>query len=132
MTRGKIERYQQIRREYACLETRLETIEARMLTAAKVADVKVQTCGTTSDMVAEIAVELVEVKEKIRNKLVELITLEKQISEYIDSLPDGLSKQVLILRVLDGLTFRRIANILHYSSTAVFKIYQNTLNKRFE
>lgn len=112
-----------VRRQKLRVEALEERIE-RLRERAEYTQRQLGECGRsdpTRDRLAEYAAELDELERELTG---EMIAMEKQLV-YVDAelakLPENQEK-VLRLRFLEGLSWKNIASITHYSEKYVFKL----------
>lgn len=55
--------------------------------------------------------------------------IEKEITEYINSVADSRVRRIMQYKYVDGYTWRKIARIMHYDRSSPEKIITRYLNK---
>lgn len=128
MIKRNIERYEYLLRQFYCLDRRREYLEAKMLTAQQIRDVVVQSSSGQGG-IADLAVEIAEIKIQMRDNLHETIELRQILKKAIEQLPECEIRLILEMRILEGVSYSDMAKTLNYERSTVFKKYKRGLTE---
>lgn len=107
----------------------LESFRAKTLSAVQIDGMPHSICGAT-DMVCDLAIEILELKNCITKLKTQVEEMEKEISSYIDSIDDLQTRMIVRLRVLRHLQWASVAYLIGDNCTAemVRKSYRRHFN----
>lgn len=121
-----LQRAYNLRRRIAAKEIHLE--ELRTQAEHITADLSGMPRGSgASSPVERIAVQIADLSWEIELDWLDLIAYQEEIRKTIESLEDPVLVQVLSDRYISYLPFRKIAEHLHYSERAIYKIHRRGL-----
>ena len=115
-----------LRRRIAAKELHME--ELRTQAEHITADLTGMPRGSgTASPVERIAVQIADLSQEIEYDWLDLIAYQAEIRKLIESLPDPTYVQLLSYRYISYKPWRQIADLMHYSERAVFKIHRKAL-----
>lgn len=65
--------------------------------------------GRRADRVAECAVKIADLRHKMDERRLDCMEELARLYEFIDDIPDSLTRQIFMLRYIDGLSWQQIA-----------------------
>ena len=65
--------------------------------------------GRTSDRVAECAVKIAEVRDRMEARRVDCLNALAALYAFIDDIPDSLTRQIFMHRYIDGMSWQQVA-----------------------
>ena len=85
----------------------------------------------TSDKVADLAIEMVEVETSIKGKLAEIQLQRKKVLNYIEDIPDSTTRQIVYLYCVSNLNWHQVSREMGegYSADGVKQTYYRHLKK---
>lgn len=81
----------------------------------------------TSSPVERIAVQIADLSWELELDWLDVLTYQEEIRRTIELVEDPVVAQVLSARYISYLTWRKVAETLHYSERAVYKIHRKGL-----
>ena len=72
-----------------------------------------------------VILELDVLAEKYYRQYLQSLRIRQQIEDYIASIEDPLHQNIISMRYIEGLTYREIADRMHYSITHIHRILNN-------
>ena len=78
--------------------------------------------------VERIAVQIADLSTEIEYDWLDLIAYQEEIRKTIELLKDPVAVQLLSYRYISYKPWRQIADLMHYSDRAVFKIHRKALH----
>lgn len=130
MTKAELEQIYYLDRELKMWETELERIRCRSLVASPLPGA---THGSgVSDKVAERTERIIELENRIAAKRDEIQRLRDEAVEYIYSIPDSLTRQIVYYRCVSLMSWRRVAYEVGGNNTpdGVRKVYDRFFDKQ--
>lgn len=115
MTLEKIEYYRSILKYCKVLEDRITKLEEKAAT--------LESWDESEDIRRKIA----ELKDEYIGEYRELVSLHEEIKQAINRVKHPEYKAILELRIIDGMTLRQIAEIIHYEHSTVLQKYRNAV-----
>lgn len=88
---------------------------------------RVQTSSSNEAPFERKILEVVEIKNRYKQRVLHQEIIKNEIREAIESLDDNVQKEILILRHIKFLDWAEISNIVNYSSRQCFNIYVKSL-----
>lgn len=89
--------------------------------------------GSVGDPTASIALKIVQLSEEISRDIERLIDLKTEAEALFTQLDDDLKyKSVMELRYLECMTWRNVAQSLHFSYKHVFKLHGEALRRLYD
>jgi len=80
-----------------------------------------------SSPVERVAVQIADLSWDIEQDWLDLLAYQEETRKLIESLPDPTCSQLLSYRYISYKPWRQIAELMHYSERAVFKIHRKAL-----
>ena len=130
MTREELEQIYYLNRELRVLERELERLRGRSLIQSPLPN---STHGSgVSDKVGRLAERCVDLEILIREKQREIEQLRDKAVEYIYSIPDSLTRQVVYYRCVSLMSWKRVAYEVGGKNTeeSVRKVYTRFFDKQ--
>ena len=130
MTKADLEQIYYLDRELKMWETELERIRCRSLVASPLPSVSHG--SGVSDKVAERTERIIELESRIAAKRDEIQRLRDEAVEYIYSIPDSLTRQIIYYRCVSLMNWRKVAYEVGGNNTeeGVKKIYYRFFDKQ--
>lgn len=89
--------------------------------------------GSVGDPTAGIALKIVQLDEEIAQDIERLVDLKAEARVLFKQLDDDLKyKSVMELRYLECMTWREVAQSLHFSYKHVFKLHSEALRRLYD
>lgn len=89
--------------------------------------------GSVSDPTARIALKIVQLDEEIAQDIERLVGLKAEARRLFAQLDDDLKyKSVMELRYLECMSWRNVAQSLHFSYKHVFKLHGEALRRLYD
>lgn len=79
------------------------------------------------DKIGELTAKIVDLEVEINEEINALVDLEREIRGRIAHIPDDNQRLVLEMKYINGLTFEKIAENMHYSLRAVYNYHVSAL-----
>ncbi len=130
MTKSDLEQIYYLNRELKMWETELERVRCKSLVGSPLPG---NSHGSgVSDKVADRAERIIELENRIIAKRDEIQRLRDEAVEYIYSIPDSLTRQIIYYRCVSLMSWRRVAYEVGGYNTAesVRKIYDRFFEKQ--
>ena len=130
MTKSDLEQIYYLNRELKMWETELERVRCKSLVGSPLPG---NSHGSgVSDKVADRAERIIELENRIIAKRDEIQHLRDEAVEYIYSIPDSLTRQIIYYRCVSLMSWRRVAYEVGGYNTAesVRKIYDRFFKKQ--
>lgn len=124
--RAKLNRARNAQRELDALRERVEywRAEAERCTASYGPDTP---GGGASDRRAELVARIVDAQREIDARIGEIAAAEREALALIERLDDERARTLLLLRYVDNLTWRQVAERMHYCREHVEKMHRQAL-----
>ena len=107
MTKSELEQIYYLNRELKMWETELERVRCKSLVGSPLPS---NSHGSgVSDKVADRAERIIELENRIIAKRDEIQRLRDEAVEYIYSIPDSLTRQIIYYRCVSLMSWRRVA-----------------------
>ena len=107
MTKAELEQIYYLNRELKLWETELERVRCKSLVGSPLPS---NSHGSgVSDKVADRAERIIELENRIIAKRDEIQHLRDEAVEYIYSIPDSLTRQIIYYRCVSLMSWRRVA-----------------------
>ena len=107
MTKAELEQIYYLNRELKMWETELERVRCKSLVGSPLPG---NSHGSgVSDKVADRAERIIELENRIIAKRDEIQRLRDEAVEYIYSIPDSLTRQIIYYRCVSLMSWRRVA-----------------------
>ena len=107
MTKSELEQIYYLNRELKMWETELERVRCKSLVGSPLPS---NSHGSgVSDKVADRAERIIELENRIVAKRDEIQRLRDEAVEYIESIPDSLTRQIVYYRCVSLMSWRRVA-----------------------
>lgn len=107
MTKAELEQIYYLNRELKLWETELERVRCKSLVGSPLPS---NSHGSgVSDKVADRAERIIELENRIIAKRDEIQRLRDEAVEYIYSIPDSLTRQIIYYRCVSLMSWRRVA-----------------------
>ena len=107
MTKSELEQIYYLNRELKLWETELERVRCKSLVGSSLPG---NSHGSgVSDKVADRAERIIELENRIIAKRDEIQRLRDEAVEYIYSIPDSLTRQIIYYRCVSLMSWRRVA-----------------------
>lgn len=107
MTKAELEQIYYLNRELKLWETKLERVQCKSLVGSPLLG---NSHGSgVSDKVADRAERIIELENRIIAKRDEIQRLRDEAIEYIYSIPDSLTRQIIYYRCVSLMSWRRVA-----------------------
>lgn len=119
MTEAELNQYRAIKNEINLLCIKIADLNKMKMTTNKVKGSTQNFRGTDADSYDKNQEKINDLKLKRERKRAELIEKETQMHDFIYSIPDSQSRQIFILRYMDGLTQMQISRKVHLDQSAV-------------
>ena len=131
MTVKEMSQLYYLNREIEHLQRQLEELECLAEGTTQVITGMPHGSGT-SDKVGRYAVRIADLRSMIDNRKARCWDELNRLNEYIDSVEDSLTRQILTLRYVNGLSWQQVADSVGggISADGVRKIQQRYLNSR--
>ena len=129
MTKAELEQIYYLNRELKMWETELERVRCKSLVGSPLPG---NSHGSgISDKVADRAERIIELENRIIAKRDEIQRLRDEAIEYIYSIPDSLTRQIIYYRCVSLMSWRRVAYEVGGNNTAdgVRMIYNRFMDK---
>ena len=107
MTKAELEQIYYLNRELKLWETELERVRCKSLVGSPLPS-NSRVSGV-SDKVADRAERIIELENRIIAKRDEIQRLRDEAVEYIYSIPDSLTRQIIYYRCVSLMSWRRVA-----------------------
>ena len=107
MTKAELEQIYYLNRELKMWETELERVRCKSLVGSPLPS-NSRVSGV-SDKVADRAERIIELENRIIAKRDEIQRLRDEAVEYIYSIPDSLTRQIIYYRCVSLMSWRRVA-----------------------
>ena len=130
MTKSDLEQIYYLNRELKMWETELERVRCKSLVGSPLPS---NSHGSgVSDKVADRAERIIELENRIIAKRDEIQRLRDEAVEYIYSIPDSLTRQIIYYRCVSLMSWRRVAYEVGGNNTeeSVKKIYYRFFGKQ--
>lgn len=130
MTKSDLEQIYYLNRELKMWETELERVRCKSLVGSPLPG---NSHGSgVSDKVADRAERIIELENRIIAKRDEIQRLRDEAVEYIYSIPDSLTRQIIYYRCVSLMSWRRVAYEVGGNNTeeSVKKIYYRFFGKQ--
>lgn len=129
MTVREMSQLYYLNREIEQLERQLEELECLAESTTQVITGMPHGSGT-SDKVGRYAVRIADLRSMIDNRKARCWDEMNRLNAYIDGVEDSLTRQILTLRYVNGLSWQQVADSVGggISSDGVRKIQQRYLN----
>ncbi|MGN1109508.1 MAG: hypothetical protein ACI4RK_09025 [Oscillospiraceae bacterium] len=130
MTKADLEQIYYLNRELKMWETELERVRCKSLVGSPLPG---NSHGSgVSDKIADRAERIIELENRIIAKRDEIQRLRDNAVEYIYSIPDSLTRQIIYYRCVSLMSWRRVAYEVGGFNTAesVRKIYDRFFEKQ--
>ena len=130
MTKAELEQIYYLNRELKLWETELERVRCKSLVGSPLPG---NSHGSgVSDKVADRAERIIELENRIIAKRDEIQRLRDEAVEYIYSIPDSLTRQIIYYRCVSLMSWRRVAYEVGGNNTeeSVRKIYDRFFAKQ--
>ena len=130
MTKAELEQIYYLNRELKMWETELERVRCKSLVGSPLPG---NSHGSgVSDKVADRAERIIELENRIIAKRDEIQRLRDEAVEYIYSIPDSLTRQIMYYRCASLMSWRRVAYEVGGNNTeeSVKKIYYRFFAKQ--
>ena len=130
MTKAELEQIYYLNRELKMWETELERVRCKSLVGSPLPS---NSHGSgVSDKVADRAERIIELENRIIAKRDEIQRLRDEAVEYIYSIPDSLTRQIIYYRCVSLMSWRRVAYEVGGNNTeeSVKKIYYRFFGKQ--
>lgn len=89
--------------------------------------------GSVGDPTASIALKIVQLDEEIAQDIERLMDLKAEVRRLFTKLDDDLKyKSVMELRYLECMSWREVAQSLHFSYKHVFKLHGEALRRLYD
>ena len=130
MTKSDLEQIYYLNRELKMWETELERVRCKSLVGSPLPS-NSRVSGV-SDKVADRAERIIELENRIIAKRDEIQRLRDEAVEYIYSIPDSLTRQIIYYRCVSLMSWRRVAYEVGGNNTEenVKKIYYRFFGKQ--
>ncbi len=140
MTEAELSQYRAIKLEIADLEARIKNLEHQKdgLIFDKVTgsmkdfpytERRFTITGADPDEYKLRMRRIGELQRKRNLKLAELVQQESEMHDYIYSIPDSMTRQIFIMRFIDGLTQENIGQRLHIDRSVISRRINNYILK---
>ena len=107
MTKPELEQIYYLNRELKMWETELERVRCKSLVGSPLPG---NSHGSgVSDKVADRAERIIELENRIIAKRDEIQRLRDEAVEYIESIPDSLTRQIIYYRCVSLMSWRKVA-----------------------
>ena len=129
MTKSDLEQIYYLNRELKMWETELERVRCKSLVGSPLPG---NSHGSgVSDKVADRAERIIELENRIIAKRDEIQRLRDEAVEYIYSIPDSLTRQIIYYRCVSLMSWRRVAYEVGGNNTpdGVRMIYNRIMDK---
>ena len=129
MTKAELEQIYYLNRELKMWETELERVRCKSLVGSPLPG---NSHGSgVSDKVADRAERIIELENRIIAKRDEIQRLRDEAVEYIYSIPDSLTRQIIYYRCVSLMSWRRVAYEVGGNNTpdGVRMIYNRFMDK---
>ena len=129
MTKSDLEQIYYLNRELKMWETELERVRCKSLVGSPLPS---NSHGSgVSDKVADRAERIIELENRIIAKRDEIQRLRDEAVEYIYSIPDSLTRQIIYYRCVSLMSWRRVAYEVGGNNTpdGVRMIYNRIMDK---
>ena len=129
MTKAELEQIYYLNRELKLWETELERVRCKSLVGSPLPG---NSHGSgVSDKVADRAERIIELENRIIAKRDEIQRLRDEAVEYIYSIPDSLTRQIIYYRCVSLMSWRRVAYEVGGNNTpdGVRMIYNRFMDK---
>ena len=129
MTKSELEQIYYLNRELKMWETELERVRCKSLVGSPLPG---NSHGSgVSDKVADRAERIIELENRIIAKRDEIQRLRDEAVEYIYSIPDSLTRQIIYYRCVSLMSWRRVAYEVGGNNTpdGVRMIYNRFMDK---
>ena len=129
MTKAELEQIYYLNRELKMCETELERVRCKSLVGSPLPG---NSHGSgVSDKVADRAERIIELENRIIAKRDEIQRLLDEAVEYIYSIPDSLTRQIIYYRCVSLMSWRRVAYEVGGNNTpdGVRMIYNRFMDK---
>ena len=130
MTKSELEQIYYLNRELKMWETELERVRCKSLVGSPLPG---NSHGSgVSDKVADRAERIIELENRIIAKRDEIQRLRDEAVEYIYSIPDSLTRQIIYYRCVSLMSWRRVAYEVggYNTEESVRKIYDRFFAKQ--
>lgn len=130
MTKEELKQIYYINNEIKMWQKELDRLECKSLVKGQ--EITDMPFGSgTSDKVADLAIEKADIKLIIEGKLKEIQLQRKKIMEYIDSVDDSITRQIIYLHCVSNLNWHQVARTIGegYSADGVKQTYYRYLKK---
>lgn len=130
MTRDELEQIYYLNREQKVLERELERLRGRSLIQSPMPNASHG--SGVSDKVGRLAERCVDLEQLIREKKAEIQQQRDKALEYIYSIPDSLTRQVVYYRCVSLFSWKRVAYEVGGQNTeeSVRKVYKRFFEKQ--
>lgn len=89
---------------------------------------RVQTTSSNEAPFERKILEIVEIKNRYKQRVLHQEIIKNEIREAIESLDDNVQKEILILRHIKFLDWAEISNIVNYSSRQCLRLYYKAIS----
>ena len=119
--------------QYRAIDRQIERLLGeRREWAARAASVSAACSGMPAnrsggDRVASCVERMLLVEEEIDEQVCRLVCLRRTIERYIETVPDERQRDLLRYRYIDGLTWERVADAMHYSTMQINRLHAKAL-----
>lgn len=119
-----LNQYRTVCLEVSRLQRRLEVEEARAERTTKALTLTPRGGEFRTD---DVWAELADLREKYRATLAGSLALQKEIEQFVDSVPSDMSRLILRFRYIDLLRWEEIAKAVHYGWAQVHRLHAAAL-----
>lgn len=122
--------------QYRAIDRRIERLlDERREWAARAAAVSATCSGMPNaskrrgggDWVSSCVERMLLIEEEIDAQVTRLVCLRRTIELYIETVPDERQRDLLRYRYIDGLTWERVADAMHYSTMQISRLHAKAL-----
>jgi len=131
MTVQDLKQIHAIKKEIKMWEEKLVELETKALAHGQVLT-GMPGGNKTSDNVAYIASDIVEVKKIIEGKLAELKQIERETMSFINNIEDSYMRQVIFLRCVNCYRWEQVALKLGSTPESIKMLYYRFVKKELE
>ncbi len=123
MTRQKLKQFRHLKREIELLEDQILNLEAGIVTDKVRGSLPHHPWVETSFKITgfdriEYARKMDKLKRKLQRRIDDLQDMRAEIFEWVEGIEDSLLRQVIILRHVNGLSWRQVAREIGGGNTA--------------
>lgn len=85
--------------------------------------------GNVTDKVGRTVAKIVDLERATQSDIDELVTVGENIRRAINGIDDERMRLILTMRYINGYSWEKIAETLHYEKRQVFRLHGNALQK---